>query len=123
MEVVNGGYSKDPMLMHMLRCIFFVAALLEFTIRAVHIPGNQSTAADAISRNKPTLFFLQVPETNPLPTPVPQALIELMILQQPDWLSPGWSCLFRSCLKPGQLRVPGELTHQGQAATKDFVNL
>ena len=110
-EVVNAGYSKDPMLMQMLRCIFFVAAAHEFTLRAVHIPGNQNTAADAISRNKTTLFFLQVPEINPHPMPIPKDLTELAILQQPDWLSPDWSCLFRSCLRQGQQRVPGELTH------------
>lgn len=122
-EVVNRGYSKDSTLMQMLRCIFFVAALFEFTIRAVHIPWDQNTAADAISRNNRSLFFLQVPATNPFPTPVPQTLIELVILQQPDWLSLDWSCLFRSCLKLGQLRIPGKRTHQGQAVTKDFVNL
>ena len=42
-----------------------MAAAHEFTLRAVRIPGNQNTAADAVSRNKTTLFFLQVPEINP----------------------------------------------------------
>ena len=87
-EVVNAGYSKNSTLMQMLHCLFFVSALLEFTLRAVHIPGDQNTAVDAISRNKINLFFLQVLGISPHPTLVLQALIRLVILQQPDWLSP-----------------------------------
>ena len=70
--------------MEMLCCLFFMSASLEFTLRAVHISRDQNTAADAISRNKTDLFFLQVPGTNPLPTLVLQGLIRLVILQQPD---------------------------------------
>ena len=48
-EVVNSGYSKDVGLMQLLPSQFFVAACLEISLEAVHIPGHHNTAADAIS--------------------------------------------------------------------------
>jgi len=51
--------------MHLLRTVFFVSAHHGFTIRASHILGEQNTAADAISRNNPALFFSQVPTAQP----------------------------------------------------------
>ena len=56
-EVINAGYCKDPQLMQLLRCLFFVLAHHKFSLKAIHIPGKLNVEADAISRNKLNLFF------------------------------------------------------------------
>ena len=98
-EVVNSGYSKDGELMHLLRSLFFITANLQISLRAVHIPGADNIGADAISRDNLIRFHLQVPEARPSPTPLPAAALDLLVLQRPDWTSPSWPQLFRSCLQ------------------------
>ena len=49
-----------------------------------HIQGSNNSQADAISRDQLSLFFSQVPEAEPLPTPVNSALVALLVEQQPD---------------------------------------
>ena len=44
--------------MHLLRCIFFVTAFHELSLRPVEIPGSTNIIADAISRNNMVLFWL-----------------------------------------------------------------
>ena len=99
-SVVNAGCARETNLMHLLRCIFFVAAQFELTLTAAHIPGKDNTAADAISRNNLPLFHSQVPLAAREPSPIPAALVELLIHQQPDWMSTTWSQLFKSSLQP-----------------------
>ena len=50
-EVIKAGYSKEPYLMHLLHCIFFVTAFYEIIMLPTHIPGTENSAADAVSRN------------------------------------------------------------------------
>ena len=97
--VVNSGYSKDAQLMQLLRSLFFVTAHQQIALRAVHIPGAANVGADAISRDNLISFHLQVPEARPSPTPLPAAALDLLVHQQPDWTSPSWPRLFRSCLQ------------------------
>ncbi len=47
--VINSGYSRDKDMMHMMRCLFFIRAYWGIHVRAEHIPGEQSTLADAVS--------------------------------------------------------------------------
>ena len=54
MAVANLGYSKAPQIMHLLRCLFFIRALYQFSVHVVYIEGDKKTWADAISRNYPT---------------------------------------------------------------------
>ena len=82
--------------MHHLRCLFLIAAHFEFILKAAHIPGKLNVAADTISRNNLPLFHSQVPEANTLPSTI-QAVVSLVIHQQPDWLSQSWSQLFSNC--------------------------
>ena len=97
--VVNAGYSRDTHLMQLLRSLFFITAHHDITLRAVHIPGVDNVAADAISRDNLILFHSQVPAARPSPTRLPPAALSLLVLQQPDWTSPAWTRLFRSCLR------------------------
>ena len=69
--VVNSGRAKDRILMHLL-----------------------SVAADALSRNNLSTFLQAVPGAADLPTPIPAALVDMVIWEQLDWLSPRWAQLF-----------------------------
>ena len=48
-EVLQKGCARDGDLMHLLRCVFFITAFYEMSLKAVHIPGTSNTVADAIS--------------------------------------------------------------------------
>jgi hypothetical protein len=98
-DVLNSGFAKDGMLMHLLRCVFFISAHFEVTTKAAHIPGRENIAADALSRNNLCLFRAQVPQADPKPSRIPVELVDLLVHQQPDWTSTAWSRLFRNCLQ------------------------
>ena len=97
--VVNSGYSRAPEIMHLLRCMFFIRARIQLDVWAVHTPGAQNGIADAISRNNLHRFFLQVPEAQARRVMVPRALRELLIEQQPDWMSAAWAQSFGDCFQ------------------------
>jgi len=56
-DAINKGSSKEPVVMHLLRCLWFFSAFFEITIRAAHIPGTLNTAADMLSRNQAAQFL------------------------------------------------------------------
>jgi len=56
MEAINKGSSKDVMVMHLLRCLWFFQAIFDISIHVSHIPGVQNCAADMLSRNQLTKF-------------------------------------------------------------------
>ena len=90
-EVVNSGYSKDAELMQLLWCLFLVKALLSLTLWAVHIKGRVNTIAGAISRNNMVCFYSQAALAYPSPSQIPAATVDLLVLQQPNWISKNWS--------------------------------
>ena len=51
-ESIQKGVSKDAVVMHLLRCLWFFTALYSIHITATHLPGVQNTEADLLSRNK-----------------------------------------------------------------------
>ena len=57
-EAINKGSSKEPVVMHLLRCLWFFSVFFEITIRAAHIPGALNTAADKLSRNQAAQFVM-----------------------------------------------------------------
>ena len=99
-NVLNTGNAKDQQLMHLLRCVFFITAHFEINLRGAHVAGTENIAADVISRNNIPLFRSQVPQASSDPSPVPAALVDLVIRQQPDWTSTVWPQLFKSYLQP-----------------------
>ena len=54
--IIRSRTAKDPLLMHLVRCLVFYAASCGFEFIAEHVPGVDNTAADAISRNNIPLF-------------------------------------------------------------------
>ena len=48
---VNKGSAKDPLVMHLLRSLWFFTAHFDLAITTYHIPGILNCAADHLSRN------------------------------------------------------------------------
>ncbi len=90
-EVVNSGYSRDSVMVQLLRILFFVKARWEVEVKAVHVPGQRNILADALSRKNLQLFFSQDPGASRTPVRIPTQLVELLVIAQPDWMSPAWS--------------------------------
>ena len=93
-QVVNSGQAHDKTLMHLLRCLFFIAAHFDVHVRAAHLPGVQNVAADALSHDDLSRFWQASPEADPQPTSIPTQLTELLVR---DWMSPRWTQLFSDC--------------------------
>ena len=99
-SIINSGKSKDPLAMHLARCLFFFQTSFGFSLKASHIAGKHNIAADALSRDNIPRFFQQVPAAKKhRPTPVPDELQQLLIHHQPDWTSPTWRQLFVGILQ------------------------
>ena len=58
-------------------------------------------AADALSRDNLTHFLQVVPDAVQHPTPIPQGLVDLLVMDQPDWTLPHWTRLFGDCFRAG----------------------
>lgn len=95
-SVINSGYSKDPALMHLLRCLFFISAHFDFSVVATHIAGHRNTLADALSRDNLPLFFSLAPQADKIPVVIPDHLIQVLAVEKPDWTSSCWIHWFHS---------------------------
>lgn len=107
-QVVKSQKSKDPTIMHLVRCLHFICAHWEIELRVEHIPGRLNVIADAVSRN-----FLQVMKEAGLetsPRKIPEELWRLLVVDRPDWLQPSWRALLMSSLRRVSLQVPGKHT-------------
>ena len=82
--MVNSGYSKAARIMHLLHCLFFIRARFDFQLEAVHIPGVQNQLADAISCDRLSFLFTQVPAARESQVHLPPDLVTL-------WLAASWT--------------------------------
>ena len=80
--------SCQQHVMHLLRCLFFIEARFDFQLRCVHIPGARIDRADDLSQNNLVSFLAKVPDANAHPSTVSPALLELLLEQDLDFLSP-----------------------------------
>ena len=83
--IVNTGTCKSEKAMQLLRSLFFFVAKHNLVLFAQHIPGVDSGAADALSRNNQRSFFMQVTVARKDPTPIPADLLEALVLRPQDW--------------------------------------
>ena len=86
--VLNGRYSKDKHMMHLLRCIFFAEAHGNFKLAAVHLPGTHNVLADDLSRDRVHSFRMKFPECDCYPTSIPSSLLQWLSSTELDWTSP-----------------------------------
>ena len=54
--IINSGRSKDYLVMHLMRCLFFFMAWHDYTLVATHVEGKLNIAADALSWNHLSVF-------------------------------------------------------------------
>lgn len=92
------GSAKEHTVMHLLRCLWFIAAYYDVKLTAQHIPGAINTAADHLSRNHLPQFFSISPQVKRVPTPIPQELLELVSPQAPDWTLPTFKQLLSTII-------------------------
>ena len=74
-EVLQSQYSWNLILMHLLRCVFFMEANYQFQSMAQHVQGCLNMAADAISCNQMSTF-LQLPAANSHPLPLSPRMVD-----------------------------------------------
>ena len=115
-SVLTTRTARDPLLMHLLRCLVFYAATYRFSFKSEHIPGVDNTAADAISRNNLSLFTSLLPQ---IPQRlVPPRVLELLVTQRPDWGSNSWTRAFTRSLIWGSPPPPRPPTSQAGGGTQ-----
>ena len=59
--VLSHCYSKDYVLMQLMRCLFFIEAVNSFQIQGQHIPGSLNSLADNLPKNKSDKFYSKMP--------------------------------------------------------------
>ena len=98
-NAINKGSSKEPVVMHLLRSLWFFSAFFEITIRADHIPGVLNTAADKLSRNQAAQFLRSYPNASCIPTKIPISLLRIVPPVRLDWTSRAFTRHFRCIIK------------------------
>ena len=111
-SVLNTRAAKDKQLVHLSCCLFFFAAMHQFTFVSKHIAGKKNGAADALSRNQLNTFFSLIPQALPEPSFVPQALVKLLWEHPTEWTSPLWRQLFKNSIHAVLQNQQTEPTHQ-----------
>ena len=76
-DIWASGSSRDPLIMHLVRSIFFSAATHHYTVLVTHIAGTNNSIADSLSRLQITLFRRLAPTADVQPTPVPKSALTL----------------------------------------------
>ena len=69
-HALNKRSVKNPLLMHLLRALFFIEAHFSLLLRAEHIAEVSNSASDNLSRDNLTDFFVSCPQADPLPSPL-----------------------------------------------------
>ena len=121
-HVIKAQSSKDPTLMHLLRCIHFFCALHDFKLRAEHIPGRHNVIADSISRNNLQVFFKEVPSAHPQPASLPPPLVLFLMQEQQDWQSPTWRQWLKASSSTAWQQALGGRTQLDSQSSCDFAS-
>lgn len=95
-SIINHVTSKNKEAMHLARCPAFVAGKFDVHMEAVHIKGVDNLLADSLSRNNLPLFQSLYPQASDTATPIPEPLLDMLILSRPDWTSKSWTKLWIS---------------------------
>ena len=71
---INSRYCKDPLLMQLLRCLFFLEAQYQFKLKAEHIPGVHNVLAYNLSRDNLVSFRQINSDANATPSDIPYSV-------------------------------------------------
>ena len=91
---VKKGSAREPLVMHLLRTLWFFVAHFDISINIEHIAGIHNGVADTLSRDNTQQFFLLHPQADRLPNPIPEELLQILSASTPDWTSEKFSRLF-----------------------------
>ena len=89
-DVIRGGYCRDKLLAHMLRCMFFLEAHFGFTATARHIPGVEN---HKLMHSPETNIVHLAPQAHQSPAMVPKEVVQGLMAQAP-WTSANWESWF-----------------------------
>ena len=91
--------SRQPELMHLIRCLVYIEARFAFTVYPTFIETKANHLADDLYRNRISSFLSKVPQVDVAPTPTSSRLLELLLNQQAaDWVLESWRHQFRDTL-------------------------
>ena len=91
--MLRSGWCKNEHAMHLLRSLFFFQASYNVSLVAEHIRGVENGLADALSRDNHQKFLSCMSSAYQVPEVVPHQLMQVLVLQQPDWTSKLWTDL------------------------------
>ena len=94
--VIQCRSTGDPILLHLLHCLYFYAAYYQFTYISCLVSGSSNVAADALYWDYMSLFHSFIPQARRVE--VSPAVLDLLVFRQPNWRSPDWITLFRASL-------------------------
>ena len=97
---VSKGSAKEPVVMHLLRSMWFFVAHFDISISISieHISGVCNGVADMLSRDKIQRFFLLNPQANLCSTPIPEELPKIVLVFKPDWTFTTLNQLFNTII-------------------------
>jgi len=97
-EAINKSSSKDLMVMHLLRSLWFFTAIFDMQLIATHIAGVANEAVDMLSRDQANQFLRSHPRVSPVPTGLPPPLLQIVSPAKLDWTSPAFPQLLKEAL-------------------------
>lgn len=70
-SVLNSRHCREPDMMQLLRCLFFLEAYFQFHLSAAYLPGVANDLADDLSRDRLAAFLSKKPEADRDPSNIP----------------------------------------------------
>ena len=86
-KLLNDRYSEEPIVMHMLRSLFFIEAWLQFKLIPQYTP---SSLAVHLSNNRLSQFYSQLPGAYRLSCFIPPSVLYWLLDPNMNWTSPRW---------------------------------
>ena len=90
---INKGFSKDPLVIQLLRCLWLFVAFYNIDIVAEHIGGATNQVANMLFRKQTDRFLSQYTQVSHLQIPLPPPLLWIVSSQKLKWTSQS----FRQC--------------------------
>ena len=92
-QAVRNRSCRDPAMMHLLRCLFFIEAWFSFELMATYLPGRENTLADDLSRNRLSSFLSKAQHADRTTAQINKTIPGLL-LQREGWTSHRWMLRF-----------------------------
>ena len=97
-DAINKGSSRDEMVMHLLRCLWFFTAIFNIKITTSHIPGVSNSSADMVPRNQAKDFLVANAQASQRPTLLPPSLLLIMSPSKLNWISSSFLKEFKEAI-------------------------